>query len=158
MASPVRFCQPRGSDAATIVDLIESLGYRPPTVGRVRALLERVEDADGEVWLAAPAATRAPVGLVTVLLFPALREGGMAARIEELVVAPEWRGRGIGTLLLEHAEARARARGALWIELHTHRGRENYARGFYASRGYEELNSAFFRRWLADRDTAFTGR
>ena len=54
-------------------------------------------------WLAVEGST--VVGMAGLLL------SGGEAELEPIVVRPSWRSRGIGTLLIEHVKAQARARG-----------------------------------------------
>jgi len=77
----------------------------------------------------------AVVGLVVLEREP---EGML---LENVAVAPEAQGRGLGRLLLDHAEAVARAAGCTAIRLYTHVTMvENIAR--YARAGYLETGRA----------------
>ena len=64
------------------------------------------------------------------------------ARITILVVDDDWRGRGIGTALLEEAKARARAEGCELLEL-TSNARLTDAHAFYAAQGFEPTSKRF---------------
>lgn len=77
-----------------------------------RALL--VAEVDGEV-----------VGHVEARMRRDEAAGFTGAYVEELAVAPEWRGRGAGTVLMDAVEEWARGRGAMSIALdhfHTNEG------------------------------------
>lgn len=63
-----------------------------------------------------------------VVLVPA--PGGL--RLRQMAVRPEWRGRGIGRLLLGAAERWARRRNASFVSLHA----RHHALGFYLRSGY----------------------
>lgn len=67
----------------------------------------------------------------------ALRFGWLC--VQRLAVAPEARGLGIGSRLLAEAEAVARARGALGVQLDTFAFQ---APRFYERRGYERIGLA----------------
>ena len=57
--------------------------------------------------------------------------------VENLIVAESFRRRGVGRLLMEELESRARRRGCFYAMLVSGRGRVA-AHGFYAALGYEE--------------------
>ncbi len=57
------------------------------------------------------------VGMVTTQLVVSTAEGGPAALVEDMVVAPDHRMRGTGRWLLRAAEAWARERGATRLQL-----------------------------------------
>ena len=42
-------------------------------------------------------------GMVSILFTPSIQEGGLVGLLEDMVVHPEWRGRGIGSFLLQEA-------------------------------------------------------
>ncbi|HEY5788557.1 MAG TPA: GNAT family N-acetyltransferase [Microlunatus sp.] len=70
--------------------------------------------------------------------------GGPVIWVEELMVAGERRGTGVGRALMAAAEDRARTRGAAYVALATRR-----AADFYASLGYRE-SAAYFKKALTD--------
>jgi amino-acid N-acetyltransferase len=64
----------------------------------------------------------------------ALEDVGTVALLRSLAVAPEFRGRGLGTALVAHAEAAATNRGVAELYLLT-----TSARAYFAERGYREV-------------------
>ena len=86
--------------------------------------IQVAEDADGELS-----------GLVMVTLRPELLSHEPSAHIEALAVAQSAEGAGLGSALIDAAEAEARARGAESMTLHVFEcnGR---ARAVYERRGY----------------------
>ena len=60
-----------------------------------------------------------PDGIAVIRLRPALWSEGLDAHLEELYVAPDLRGQGIGRALLEGAMDAAREAGAVRIDLGT---------------------------------------
>lgn len=84
-----------------------------------------------------------PVGYLVGHVHPALFANGPVAWIEELMVDPSHRRRGVATLLVATAEAWAAAYGASYIALATRR-----AEGFYRALGYDE-SAVFFRKTLS---------
>jgi GNAT superfamily N-acetyltransferase len=97
----------------------------------------------GELRLAGPATRRSPaiqrdvpntiIGAVTL----AVREGktARAAVVHWLLVDPVWRRRGVGRILLSHAERAAWDAGWREVQLETHAG-WSAAVAFYHSMGY----------------------
>jgi len=75
------------------------------------------------------------VGTVGLLYTVSTFLGARVALLEDLIVAPAFRGRGGGTLLLDAAIARAKAEGCRRITLLTDAGNEA-AQALYRSRGF----------------------
>ena len=76
-----------------------------------------------------------PVAVALMTLRPNLWYEGRVALLDELYVAPELRGRGIGSALLALVEATARQRGAEQLEINVD-GEDTDARRFYERHGY----------------------
>ena len=64
-------------------------------------------------------------------------EGGLAASFEDMVVLPGYRGKGIGTALLEYVVAEARKQGVLRLMLLTDRQNKR-AQALYRKLGFVE--------------------
>lgn len=102
-----------------------------PALPAVKALLESAQLPTADLteqhcehfYYAGSAA--APTGLVGLELF------GDVALLRSLVVSPAARASGMGTALVQHAEAQARARGVKAVYLLT-----TTAEGFFDHRGY----------------------
>jgi ribosomal protein S18 acetylase RimI-like enzyme len=82
------------------------------------------------------------VGMVTLCVFRTLT--GPKAYLDHLVVAPDWRQRGIGRALMEYAIEQARAAGASRIDL-TANTEKQAGRALYRSLGFKERDTASFR-------------
>jgi ribosomal protein S18 acetylase RimI-like enzyme len=76
-----------------------------------------------------------PDGFAQLRFRPSLHTGALDAYLEELYVAPERRGRGLGRALLEAAMDHARERGAAHIDLTTSED-DVAARALYESAGF----------------------
>jgi ribosomal protein S18 acetylase RimI-like enzyme len=94
-----------------------------------------VAEADGQV-----------VGMVTVCVFTTLT--GRKAYLDHLVVAREWRRRGVARDLVRHAVEVATAAGASRLDL-TAGADKVAARTLYASLGFRERETGSFRLPLA---------
>jgi len=132
----------RASDVGAMVELLGYLFKQEkdfvPTVAKQRRALD--------ILLAQPAMGRLFVltrgskilGMVSLLFTISTAEGGKVALLEDLVVRPDHRGRGLGTRLLRAAVDWARKEGLMRITLLTDadnaRARRLYLRhGFVAS-------------------------
>lgn len=76
------------------------------------------------------------IAMASLLYTVSTAEGGKAAWLEDLVVRPDRRGQGIGTMLLEHVVARGRADGLLRITLLSDAANER-AHALYRGLGFE---------------------
>ena len=109
--------------------------FDDPTPG-VEVLTQRVAGlvAAGEIIVLL--AGEPAAGIAVFRLRPALWDPeGLEAYLEELYVAPERRGNGIGRALLDAVIARARAAGAVRIDLGTEED-DTAARALYESSGF----------------------
>ena len=102
----------------------------------IAGLLKRViaDPALGRVWVAS--VDGQPAGYLLAVFVFSLEHQGLTAEIDELYVAPQYRGRGLGMRLLAAGEAAFRIAGCTNISLQI--GRDNAAaRAFYRGHGYE---------------------
>jgi GNAT superfamily N-acetyltransferase len=103
-------------------------------------LLQQFARTDGGRLLVAESA-RGPIGCVRFELQDAGRSGRRRRHrvyVNLLVVAPKWQACGVGSLLLEHVHAFARAHGVEAIELDVHEFNAP-ARRLYDHMGYETV-------------------
>ena len=75
-----------------------------------------------------------------VLGYAGLDHGGDVADVMTIAVAPRGQGRGLGRLLLDELERRARSRGAAHVILEV-RADNTAARGLYERGGYTVLST-----------------
>jgi len=94
---------------------------------------------DGRALILLAREEQRPVGVAYLSFQWALERGGNVLWLEELYVLPEWRGRGIGTRLLQAALDAARARGCLAVELEVEASHARAA-NLYARAGFRALH------------------
>jgi ribosomal protein S18 acetylase RimI-like enzyme len=106
----------------------------------IAALLDG--DALGFAWLVRLAGDT--VGYVVLTLGFSLESGGRDGFIDELFIAPPWRGRGLGATVLALVEREAGTRGVkkLYLEV----GHDNRAPGLYRRAGFVD-----HRRYLMSK-------
>ncbi len=98
-----------------------------------------VADLDGEV-----------VGVCQAMVFPHFQHtGGWCCELESVHVRADLRSRGVGTRLLDVAEALARDRGCYRMQLTSRNVRED-AHRFYRRHGYEQTSQGFKKLLEAD--------
>ena len=138
--APVAIGLARVEDVPRLADLLglllaQEAEFVPDPEKQRRALHTIISDASlGRIYVARDGAD--PIAMVSLLYSVSTAEGGKAAWLEDLVVLPDRRGRGIGGRLLEHVAAQARADGVLRITLLTDPGNER-AQALYRRHGFE---------------------
>lgn len=120
MSSAIPVRRAAAADAREVARLLHDFNteFDDPTPG-VEALTERARQllAGGEITVLLGG--ERPDGIALIRLRPAIWTEGLDAYLEELYVAPERRGEGIGRALLEAAMDAAREAGAVRIDLGT---------------------------------------
>lgn len=85
-----------------------------------------------------------PVGTFSLLVFPTLvHKGAFEALIDAVVVAPAWRGRGIGGAMMAEAMRLAAEGGCYKLMLSSNARRED-AHRFYRSLGFRQHGVSFW--------------
>lgn len=124
------------TDAQRIAALAGQLGYEVP-VAHVERQLRR--HGDERTVFVAVVPRVGVVGWIGVALHESLTDSGRAD-IEGLVVEDEYRGNGIGRLLVDAAQTWARRRGCTSVRLLSNVVRER-AHEFYRGLGYDLLKT-----------------
>lgn len=131
-------------DSEAVFGLMSALGYLELSFPRFSEVYQALTK-DPTVSLLVAEVDHRIVGLASVSRRPQLRLGGDIVTIDELVVAPEWRGRSVGRALLDQVNSIAGQTGCRRLELLTSRSRESYRREFYIKNGFTEADSAVMR-------------
>ncbi len=144
------------AEATIVAGLLDAFNreYDTPTPGKA-VLATRLGRllAGGDVI--ALLAGDPPAALALLTLRPNVWYDGPVALLDELYVAPELRGRGLGTALLAAAEAVTRQRGGELLEINVD-GDDTDARRFYERHGYansepgEDQPLLYYYRELGD--------
>ncbi len=116
---------------------------------RQRRGLEQLLARSSEACVLVAEAGGGAVGMCSVQLVISTAEGGPAGWVEDVVVAREWRGRGLGTALLDAAARWAASRGARRLQLLADGGNAP-ALAFYAARGWEATALTCLRHHVPD--------
>jgi GNAT superfamily N-acetyltransferase len=129
-------------DARDVARLLHDFNteFSDPTPG-VEALAERMRELLPADDLIVLLGGERPDGVAVTRMRPSLWSSGFDAYLEELYVAPEQRGKGIGRVLLEQTMEAARAAGAVRIELGTSET-DTAARALYESCGFTNREHA----------------
>ena len=126
----------RATEAGTVAELLDAFNreFDTPTPGAA-VLATRLERllAGGQVIALLAGDPAVAVALLT--LRPSVWYDGPVALLDELYVAPDLRGRGIGSVLLASAESVTRQRGGELLEINVD-GDDTAARRFYERHGY----------------------
>lgn len=144
--APLHIRRATPADADTVAELAAELAQSFPFS---RAAFDRsypavLAAADACLLLATDQAS-APAAAVGYLLgfeHPAFFANGPVAWVEEVLVRPGYRGRGVGRALMSTFEQHAADRGCRLVALATRR-----AAAFYRALGYQE-SAAYFRKVL----------
>jgi len=106
------------SDVSKLMSLAEEFMHGTATYEERLSILENsLGDQDYELWIAKVSGEI--VGFIDLWVIHDLCHGGMLSYIQNLYVAPKYRGLGIGSQLLQKIIGRAKERGALEIHVVT---------------------------------------
>ena len=143
MAEAYRIRPARRGDREGIAALLAVVGY--PDSCDASTLSWVISHPEMEVHLAVDPLDH-PVGMVSLSHRPQLKLKGRIATIEELIVLPAWRGKGIGKELLARAVTRVKVLGCKRLELCTLPGPEGAS--FLKKHGFAQKDSTLM--WLED--------
>ena len=141
----IRACTP--DDAAAVSTLLSELGYTVPIRQATENIQELSKTGADPIFVAV--ADGRVVGLLAAHLCRMFQYASPVVRVTALVVERRARHRGVGRLLMEHAEQIGSAAGCEFVELTSAMNRTE-AHAFYRSIGYEP-NSFRFRKPLVRR-------
>lgn len=124
--------------------LVPELSASAPPL--TKTVLEEIVRSPATVLLVARDGTGGTIlGSLTLVVFTA--PTGARAWIEDVVVAPEARGRGVGAALVVEANARAAAAGSRTVDLTSRPSREA-ANRLYLRLGFDQRHTNVYRKTL----------
>jgi GNAT superfamily N-acetyltransferase len=138
-----------GGDLPALVELLRVLfaieaDFRPDAERQRRGLSAMLEDPGRRVIFVAEG-DGVIIGMATGQLVVSTAEGGAACLVEDVVVAADWRGHGIGSWLVDEVSRWARRRSATRLQLVADRENEAALR-FYDRHGWRRTRLvALFR-------------
>ncbi len=130
-----------------LLDLLFTLeqDFRPDSV-RQQAGLRLMLGSPCAALLTAEDSAGSVAGFCGVQLLISTAEGAYSAQIEDVVIAPGYRGRGLGGQLLDAAGAWARVRGATRLQLNC--DDKNFpAMRFYEKHGWKKTHLFNYFKW-----------
>jgi len=135
------------NDLQVIGDFITDLGYTARREALLAMLGPMLEDRRNIV-LKGEDEDHGVVVFMSLSSRPVLRLQGWVGTIEELVVRPGLRERGIGDRMLQYAKGLAAERG--WVRLESVVTRRREVQGFLLARGFIQADSATYRWGLLE--------
>lgn len=142
------------NDVTVIVELLAILfeqesEFAPNADRQRRALQALMRDPDRGVVLVAVDGARV-VGSIMLLRTLSTAAGGRVCWMEDVIVRPDRRGRGVGAALVQAAIAEANRRG--WTRISVLTDHDNTAAlEMYAAAGFERSSMVLLRRHLPSR-------
>lgn len=139
------------SDIEQLLPLLESLfsleeDFLFDPVRARRALERIIDDGERSCLLVARIEERV-VGMCSAQLVISTAQGSWSAWVEDVVVAADWRGKGIGSGLLEALEQWCRQNGVTRMQLVA--DRDNHpAHQFYQHTGWSETNLEVIKKQI----------
>jgi GNAT superfamily N-acetyltransferase len=147
---PAQFLPIKLEDVDRVVDLMAQLyaqSASPFDPLRARQATEKLlgEPEFGGAWMID--LDGASAGYIVVLLGYSLEFGGRFGLLDELFVAPDYRGNGLGSEALAFAGDQCKARG--WQALRLEVGQENLrAQSLYRRSGFEMHDRFLMTKWM----------
>jgi ribosomal protein S18 acetylase RimI-like enzyme len=129
------------SDVPQLVDLLTLLftlesDFEMDNAKQTRGLLQLLDTESALVLVAESIHDQQVVGMCSVQTLISTAEGGAVGLLEDLIVAPAFRGQGIATQLLANATAWAEQRDLKRLQLLADKHNQT-ALDFYARRGWQ---------------------
>jgi GNAT superfamily N-acetyltransferase len=134
----------RRKDLPAVTGLLAQMDAEPPLPLAAACRIHREMSKYPSYACYLALADGAPVGTFTLLVFPTLvHDGRLEALVDGVVVAADWRGRGIGGAMMAEAMRLAAEAGCYKLALSSNTKRED-AHSFYRSLGFRQHGVSFW--------------
>lgn len=143
------------ADSLQISALCDQLGY-PASSDQVAQRIKAIQHQDDHTLLVAQEPDSNLIGWIHIFLRP-LVVTELEAELGGLIVDERYRGRGIGKLLMRHAELWSSEKGCQALHLRSNITRKN-AHAFYERIGYEKIKTSRVFRKVLESPTASNTR
>ena len=130
----------RRGDGETVRALLGEAGFQIDS----QIVTWLISHPEMELLVAADSLDKA-IGVLALSHRPQLRFSARIATIDELVVARNWRRKGVGRELLKRAVDRAKVLGAKRLEIQNLLGAKDPALAFFSSCGFEQADVLVFK-------------
>jgi ribosomal protein S18 acetylase RimI-like enzyme len=134
---------PQLVDLLTLLFTLES-DFEVDNAKQTRGLLQLLDTESALILVAESTHDRQVLGLCSIQTLISTAEGGTVGLLEDLVVAPAFRGQGIATQLLANATKWAKQHGLKRLQLLADKHNQS-ALNFYARRGWQTTQLIGFR-------------
>ena len=136
------------ADLSSMTNLLEQLfsieSDFTPNIRKQRQGLATLMQSDEATMLVA-VANGDVIGMITMQPLISTAEGGLVGVVEDLIIAKEWRKKGVGSMLLKAIEAEAIAQGMTRLQLHYDSDNKD-AELFYASHQWNKTHMVVMRK------------
>jgi GNAT superfamily N-acetyltransferase len=144
----IRIRDAAAEDLPAVLALLKQLDVghdKPFSPAAAQHVFERLQSYPGHHLYVAVAQTRI-VGTFVLMVIDSVAHGGMPhGLVEDVVVDPEWQGRGIGKRMMQFAMDQCRDAGCYKMALSSHLSRDKTHR-FYESLGFEKHGFSYLIR------------
>ncbi|MCU6434843.1 GNAT family N-acetyltransferase [Undibacterium sp. Jales W-56] len=135
----------QSQDAEKLTGLFNQLGYVSVSSEIATRIVTRTDTASSIMFVAEEGSTI--VGMIALHINFPFHESGKWGVISAFVVSDSARSKGIGAMLLRHAEFHAKSAGCTQIELSSSEARIR-AHEFYEKNGYSEKRKRFVKLYV----------
>ena len=146
---PITIRMAESTDTTTIANLMSQLGY-PLSLSDMEQIITKYLTTEQYAIFVAIANGQL-IGATSVIIIDHFHQIGKAAILSSLVIDAEYRGRGVGSVLMDFVEDHAKCNSCISVELKSGVRRiKDGTHNFYKKRGYIDnaTNQTYFKKNL----------